>query len=108
VILGHSLARLERMRSNLPPPYGQNNTLRTAIVMAIAPSKIEFALDVIVWPIQSLAECHFCYLKDSTVYVHESFCLGAQRHPLTYVGRRVLGRSSDQIWYLISVTEETV
>jgi hypothetical protein len=28
------------------------------------------------------AECHFCYLRDSSIYVHES-C-----HPLTYVGRR--------------------
>jgi hypothetical protein len=38
------------------------------------------------------AECHFCYLRDSGVYVHESCCLGNQRHPLTYVGRR-------RFWY---------
>ena len=38
------------------------------------------------------AECHFCYLRDSSVYVHESCCLGNQRHPLTYVGRR-------RFWY---------
>src|SRR5580700_7847827 len=34
------------------------------------------------------AECHFCYLRESSVYVHESCCLGYQRHPLTYVGPR--------------------
>jgi hypothetical protein len=28
------------------------------------------------------AECHFCYLRDSGIYVHESCCLGTQRHPL--------------------------
>ena len=38
------------------------------------------------------AECHFCYLRDSGVYVHESCCPGNQRHPLTYVGRR-------RFWY---------
>jgi hypothetical protein len=38
------------------------------------------------------AECHFCYLRDSSVYVYESWCLGNQRHPLTYVGRR-------RFWY---------
>src|ERR1700722_12746209 len=38
------------------------------------------------------AECHFCYLRDSSVYVHESCCLGNQRHPLTYVGLR-------RFWY---------
>lgn len=32
---------------------------------------------------------HFCYLRDSRVYVHENCCLGVQRHPLTYVGRRM-------------------
>jgi hypothetical protein len=31
---------------------------------------------------------HFCYLGDSSVYVHERCCLGNERHPLTYVGRR--------------------
>ena len=35
-----------------------------------------------------VAECHFYYLRDSDIYVHESCCLGNQRHPLTYVGRR--------------------
>jgi hypothetical protein len=38
------------------------------------------------------AECHFYYLRHSSVYVHESCCLGNQRHPLTYVGRR-------RFWY---------
>src|ERR1700734_3006664 len=38
------------------------------------------------------AECPFCYLRDSNIYVHESCCLGYQRHPLTYVGRR-------RFWY---------
>ena len=40
------------------------------------------------------AECHICYLRDSSVYVHESCCLGNQRHPLTYVGRRADFRDS--------------
>jgi hypothetical protein len=34
------------------------------------------------------AECHFCYLRDSGLYVHESCCPGNQRHLLTYVGCR--------------------
>ena len=34
------------------------------------------------------AECPFYYLRDSGIYVHESCCLGNQRHPLAYVGRR--------------------
>jgi len=38
------------------------------------------------------AECHFCYLRDSSLYVHESCCLGDRRHPLTYVGLR-------RFWY---------
>jgi len=38
------------------------------------------------------AEYHFCYLRDSGVYVHESCCLDVQGHPLTYVGRR-------RFWY---------
>jgi hypothetical protein len=33
------------------------------------------------------AECHFCYLSDSSVYVHESCCLGVQRHLPTYESR---------------------
>ena len=33
------------------------------------------------------AECHFCYLSDSSVYVHESSCLGVQRHLPTYESR---------------------
>src|SRR5277367_2892216 len=32
------------------------------------------------------AECHFYYLGDSSVYVHESCCPGDQRHLPTYVG----------------------
>src|SRR5271163_2499794 len=32
------------------------------------------------------AECHFYYLRDSSVYVHESCCPGDQRHLPTYVG----------------------
>jgi hypothetical protein len=38
------------------------------------------------------AEWHFCYLRDSSLYVHESYPLGYQRHPLTYVGHR-------RFWY---------
>jgi hypothetical protein len=38
------------------------------------------------------AECHFYYLRDSSLYVHESYPLGYQRHPLTYVGHR-------RFWY---------
>jgi hypothetical protein len=38
------------------------------------------------------AECPFYYLRDSSVYVHESCLLGYQRHPLTYVGHR-------RFWY---------
>src|SRR2546423_5484920 len=38
------------------------------------------------------AECHSYYLRDSSVYVHESCLLGYQRHPLTYVGLR-------RFWY---------
>jgi hypothetical protein len=34
------------------------------------------------------AECHFCYLRDSGLYVHESCCPGNQRHLPTYVGCR--------------------
>ena len=34
------------------------------------------------------AECHFYYLRESSLYVHESCLLGYQRHPLTYVGHR--------------------
>jgi hypothetical protein len=34
------------------------------------------------------AQCHFCYLRDSSVYVQESCCLGYQRHPPTHVRRR--------------------
>jgi tyrosinase len=29
-----------------------------------------------------------CYLRNSGLYVHESCCLGNERHPLTYVGCR--------------------
>src|SRR5271156_3886187 len=54
------------------------------------------------------AECHFCYLRDSSVYVHESFCLGVQRHLPTYMKRRKCQDGPEtymkQIWYLISVT----
>src|SRR5271170_5725810 len=32
------------------------------------------------------AECHFYYLRDSSVYVHESCCPGDLRHLPTYVG----------------------
>ena len=38
------------------------------------------------------AECHFCYLEDSGLYVHESCCPGNQRHLPTYVGCR-------RFWY---------
>jgi hypothetical protein len=38
------------------------------------------------------AECHFCYLGDSELYVHESCCPGNQRHLPTYVGCR-------RFWY---------
>jgi hypothetical protein len=38
------------------------------------------------------AACPFCYLRDSGLYVHESCCLGNERHPLTYVGCR-------RFWY---------
>jgi hypothetical protein len=38
------------------------------------------------------AECHFCYLRNSGLYVHESCCPGNQRHLLTYVGCR-------RFWY---------
>jgi hypothetical protein len=31
---------------------------------------------------------YFCYLGDSSIYVHERCCLGNEGHPLTYVGRR--------------------
>src|SRR2546423_9681792 len=55
------------------------------------------------------AECHFCYLRDSGVYVHESCCLGVQRHLPTYMKRRKCQDGPEtymqQIWYLISVTE---
>jgi hypothetical protein len=38
------------------------------------------------------AECHFCYLRDSGLYVHESCCPGNQHHLPTYVGYR-------RFWY---------
>jgi len=38
------------------------------------------------------AECHFCHLRDSGLYVHESRCPGNQRHLPTYVGCR-------RFWY---------
>src|SRR5256714_14100433 len=51
------------------------------------------------------AECHFCYLRDSGVYVHESCCLGVQRHLPTYMKRRMFQDGPEtymqQIWYLI-------
>jgi hypothetical protein len=54
-------------------------------------------------------ECHFCYLRDPSVYVHESCCLGVQRHLPTYMKRRKLQDGPvtymQQIWYLISVTK---
>jgi hypothetical protein len=33
-----------------------------------------------------------CYMRNSGLYVHESCCLGNERHPLTYVGCR-------RFWY---------
>src|SRR5271156_4047737 len=54
------------------------------------------------------AECHFCYLRGSSVYVHESCCLGVQRHLPTYMKRRKCQDGPEtymqQIWYVISVT----
>jgi hypothetical protein len=54
------------------------------------------------------AECHFCYLRNSGLYVHESCCLGVQRHLPTYMKRRKRQDGPEtymqQIWYLISVT----
>ena|ERR1700730_11578604 len=38
------------------------------------------------------APCHFCYLEDSRLYVHDSCCPGNQRHLPTYVGCR-------RFWY---------
>src|ERR1700733_3028761 len=38
------------------------------------------------------AECHFCYLRDSGLYVHESCRPGNQRHLPTYAGCR-------RFWY---------
>jgi hypothetical protein len=38
------------------------------------------------------AECHFCYLEESGLYVHESCCPGNQRHLPTYVECR-------RFWY---------
>ena len=48
---------------------------------------------------------HSIYLRVSGVYVHERCRLGAQPHPLTYVGRRKFQDGPlRQIWYLIYVT----
>jgi hypothetical protein len=50
-----------------------------------------------------------CYLRNSDIYVHESCCLGVQRHLPTYMKRRKCQDSPEtymqQIWYLISVTK---
>jgi hypothetical protein len=50
-----------------------------------------------------------CYLGDSDIYVHESCCLGVQRHLPTCMKRRKRQDSPEtymqQIWYLISLTE---
>jgi hypothetical protein len=49
-----------------------------------------------------------CYLSDSGLYVHESCCLGAQRHLPTYesCSRFQEGHETSvkQVWCLISVT----
>jgi hypothetical protein len=45
---------------------------------------------------------HFSYLRWSGVYVHESCCLGNERHPLPMWG---IEGSSMIPWYLISVTD---
>ena len=55
---------------------------------------------------------HSCYLRDSGLDIHENCCRGAERHPLTYVGRRrfwygpltMFQMGVKQIWYLVSVT----
>jgi hypothetical protein len=46
---------------------------------------------------------HFCYLRDSSLYVHE---VAIQRHPLTSMKRRrfqdgPLTNVATQVWYLI-------
>ena len=50
-----------------------------------------------------------CYLRDSDIYVHESCCLGVQRHLPTYMRRRKRQDGSEtymqQIWYLIKVLD---
>src|SRR5436305_1858655 len=55
------------------------------------------------------AECHFCYLRDSSVYVHECCCVGVQRHLPTYMKRRKCQDGPEtymqQRWCLISVTK---
>src|SRR5271155_3475561 len=54
------------------------------------------------------AECHFCYLRGSSVYVHESCCLGVQRHPPTYESRSGFQDGPEtnmkQMWCLFYVT----
>jgi hypothetical protein len=54
------------------------------------------------------AECHFCYLSDSSVYVHESSCLGVQRHLPTYESRSGFQDGPEtnmkQMWCLFYVT----
>src|SRR5271155_5881943 len=54
------------------------------------------------------AECHFCYLRGSSVYVHESCCLGVQRPPPTYESRRGFQDGHEtymkQMWCLFYVT----
>src|SRR3954449_7988324 len=55
------------------------------------------------------ASCSFCYLRDSSVYVHECCCVGVQRHLPTYMKRRKCQDGPEtymqQRWCLISVTE---
>jgi hypothetical protein len=52
------------------------------------------------------------YLRDSDIYVHESCCLGVQRHLPTYMKRRKRQDGPQtymqQMWYLISVTRVVV
>jgi hypothetical protein len=49
-----------------------------------------------------------CYLRDSNIYVHQSCCLGVQRHLPTYMKRRKRQDGPETymqpIWYLISVS----
>src|SRR2546421_8930873 len=54
------------------------------------------------------AECPFCYLRWKDGYIHESCCLGVQRHLPTYMKRIKCQDGHDtymrQRWYQISVT----